>query len=116
MLTSRREVSARTARQVSRASVPWAASTVKNTAFGVARTFQHINLADELTALDNIAIARTTREQASLWRSILTLGLDPRLQRARRTAMGAAQMLGIAEIAMSACEFSCPLSKADSSA
>jgi branched-chain amino acid transport system permease protein len=71
--------------------------------FGVARTFQHINLADELTALDNIAIARTTREQASLWRSILTLGLDPRLQRARRTAMGAAQMLGIAEIAMSAC-------------
>ena len=38
---------------------------------GVARTFQHINLADELTALDNIALARTTREQASLWRSIL---------------------------------------------
>ena len=70
---------------------------------GVARTFQHINLADELTALDNIALARTTRERASLWRSILTLGLDPRLQRARCTAMGAAELLGIADLAMSPC-------------
>jgi branched-chain amino acid transport system permease protein len=70
---------------------------------GVARTFQHINLADDLTALDNIAVARTTRERSSLWRSILTLGPDPRLERARRTAMGAAQMLGIADLAMSSC-------------
>ena len=70
---------------------------------GVARTFQHINLADELTALDNIALGRTTRERASLWRSILTLGLDPRLQRARCTAVGAAELLGIADLAMSPC-------------
>jgi branched-chain amino acid transport system permease protein len=70
---------------------------------GVARTFQHINLADEVTALDNIALARTTREQASLWRSILTVGLDPRLERARRAAMGAARMLGITEVCMSLC-------------
>lgn len=70
---------------------------------GVARTFQHINLADEITALDNIAIARTTRERSSLWRSILTFGPDPRLDGARRTAMAAAEMLGIAGVAMTPC-------------
>ena len=70
---------------------------------GVARTFQHINLADEITALDNIAIARATRERSSLWRSIFTFGPDPRLDGARCTAMAAAEMLGIVGVSMTPC-------------
>jgi branched-chain amino acid transport system permease protein len=67
---------------------------------GVGRTFQHIVLADELTALDNIAVARATRERSGLRRSILTLGPDPCLEAARAHAMAAAEMLGIASFAM----------------
>ena len=50
---------------------------------GIARTFQHIVLADDLTALDNIAVARATRERSGLGKSILTLGPDPCLAAAR---------------------------------
>jgi branched-chain amino acid transport system permease protein len=70
---------------------------------GVARTFQHIVLADDLTALDNIAVARTTRERSGLRRSIVTIGPDPCLATARGHAMAAAEMLGIVPFAMTPC-------------
>jgi len=70
---------------------------------GIARTFQHINLADELSALDNIAIARANREQAGLGRGIATLGPAPCLERARGIAMTTAQMLGIEAVVMTPC-------------
>jgi branched-chain amino acid transport system permease protein len=62
---------------------------------GIARTFQHIVLADDLTALDNIAVARATRARSGLGRSIFTIGPDPCLEAARGHAMAAAEMLGI---------------------
>jgi branched-chain amino acid transport system permease protein len=70
---------------------------------GIARTFQHINLSDDLTALDNIALARTYIESASLWHAIKTLGPDRRLRDARGAGMSAAHMLGVAEVAMLPC-------------
>jgi branched-chain amino acid transport system permease protein len=53
---------------------------------GIARTFQHINLADDLSALDNIAVARFAQEQAGLRRSLLSIGRDRALRRARALA------------------------------
>lgn len=70
---------------------------------GIARTFQHIDLANELTVLDNIAVARAELEGASLWRSILTLGPDRRLRTARRVGHTASKMLGVAQFAMHPC-------------
>ncbi len=70
---------------------------------GVARTFQHIHLVDDLSALDNIAIGGSTRAGASLWQSVSMLGGDPKLTAARRSAMRAADMLGIADQATARC-------------
>jgi branched-chain amino acid transport system permease protein len=70
---------------------------------GIARTFQHTNLADELSALDNIAIARVNREQAGLGRGVATFGPDPCLQRARGVAMTTAAMLGIEAVVLTPC-------------
>jgi branched-chain amino acid transport system permease protein len=70
---------------------------------GVARTFQHINLADELSALDNIAIARANRERTGLGRGIATFGPDPCLEHARGVAVTTAQMLGIEAVVMTPC-------------
>jgi branched-chain amino acid transport system permease protein len=70
---------------------------------GVARTFQHINLVDDLNALDNIAIARTGIEGAGLLHSVVTIGADRRLAAARGKAMAAAEMLGIAPAVMEPC-------------
>ena len=70
---------------------------------GVARTFQHIHLADDLSVLDNIAVARAGIDGGGLMRSIVTFGRDHRLETARRTAFSAADRLGIADVAMQAC-------------
>jgi branched-chain amino acid transport system permease protein len=70
---------------------------------GIARTFQHINLADDLSALDNIAVARFAQEQAGLRRSLLSIGRDRALRRARAIAMSAAEMMGIASVALQPC-------------
>ena len=70
---------------------------------GVARTFQHINLADELSVLDNIAIARANRERAGLGHGVATFGPDPCLKHARGIAMTTAQMLGIEAVVMTPC-------------
>jgi branched-chain amino acid transport system permease protein len=70
---------------------------------GVARTFQHIHLADDLSVLDNIAVARAGIDGGGLMRAIITFGRDHRLEAARRTAFSAADRLGIADVAMQAC-------------
>jgi branched-chain amino acid transport system permease protein len=70
---------------------------------GIARTFQHIHLVDELSALDNIAVARAGIDGAGLLKAISTIGHDRQLERARRIAMAAAERLGIAGIVMEPC-------------
>jgi branched-chain amino acid transport system permease protein len=70
---------------------------------GIARTFQHIHLVDELSALDNIALARAGIDGVGLLKSISAIGGDIQLERARRIAMGAAERLGIAEVVMEPC-------------
>ena len=70
---------------------------------GIARTFQHIHLVDELSALDNIAVARAGIDGAGLLKAISTIGYDRQLERARRIAMAAAERLGIAGVAMEPC-------------
>jgi branched-chain amino acid transport system permease protein len=71
--------------------------------YGIARTFQHIHLVDELSALDNIAVARAGIDGASLLKSISTFGRDHKLENARGIAMASAIRLGIAEVVMEPC-------------
>jgi branched-chain amino acid transport system permease protein len=70
---------------------------------GVARTFQHIHLVDEMPVLDNIAIGRAWRERSTLWRSLTAVRADDGLHSARQIAMTAAGLLGVAEHATTPC-------------
>jgi branched-chain amino acid transport system permease protein len=70
---------------------------------GVARTFQHIHLVDDLSVLDNIAVARAGIDGGGLMQAIGTFGRDRRLEAARRIALAAAERLGIAGVAMEPC-------------
>jgi branched-chain amino acid transport system permease protein len=70
---------------------------------GIARTFQHIHLVDELSALDNIALARAGIDGAGLFSAVSTVGSDTKLERARRIALAAAERLGIADVVMEPC-------------
>jgi branched-chain amino acid transport system permease protein len=70
---------------------------------GIARTFQHIHLVDDLSALDNIALARAGIDRAGLWKAISTFGRDPKLEKARRIAMAAAERLGIVDVVLASC-------------
>src|SRR5580704_5468750 len=70
---------------------------------GISRTFQHIHLVDDLSALDNIAVARAGIDGGGLLQAIGTVGRDRRLQDARGIALAAAERLGIADIAMEPC-------------
>jgi branched-chain amino acid transport system permease protein len=71
--------------------------------FGIARTFQHIHLADDLSVLDNIAVARAGHDAGGVLRAMVTLGRDHRLDAARRIAICAADRLGVADVAMEPC-------------
>ncbi|MGA7806015.1 ABC transporter permease subunit [Bradyrhizobium sp.] len=70
---------------------------------GIARTFQHIHLVDELSALDNIALARAGIDGAGVLKALSTIGHDRQLERARRIAFAAAERLGIASAVMEPC-------------
>ncbi len=70
---------------------------------GVARTFQHIHLVDELSVVDNIAVARAGIDGGGLVTAITTVGPDRRRDAARGIAMAAAERLGVAEVAMQPC-------------
>ena len=51
---------------------------------GIARTFQHINLVDEISALDNIAIGRAVSEKVGLWRSLTAMMMTASTSPTRR--------------------------------
>jgi branched-chain amino acid transport system permease protein len=70
---------------------------------GIARTFQHIHLVDEVSVLDNIAVARGGVDGAGLLKALSTIGPDRRLHDAHRIAMSAAQRLGVADVLMEPC-------------
>jgi branched-chain amino acid transport system permease protein len=70
---------------------------------GIARTFQHIHLVDDLSALDNIAVARAGIDGGGLMKALSTIGPDHRLDAARQIAMAAADRLGVADVAMEPC-------------
>jgi branched-chain amino acid transport system permease protein len=70
---------------------------------GISRTFQHIPLVDDLSVLDNIAVARAGSDGGGLLQAIGTVGRDRRLQDARGIALAAAERLGIANVAMERC-------------
>lgn len=69
---------------------------------GIARTFQNINLVDDMSALDNVATARYSLEGASVTEAFVDW-TDRRLARAREHAMHLLQSMGIAEIAARQC-------------
>lgn len=54
---------------------------------GVARTFQNLRLVEDMSVLDNVAVARFGAEGASLAKAMLTGRHDPVLARAREYAM-----------------------------
>lgn len=70
---------------------------------GVARTFQHIHLVDDLSVLDNIALARAGTENVGVLRAVTTFGRDRHLDAARGIAMAAADSLGINDVIMEPC-------------
>jgi branched-chain amino acid transport system permease protein len=69
---------------------------------GVARTFQNINLVDELTVLDNVAVARAGIAGLSIGRELVSGGL-PALAQARAEAMHLLERLDVGHVAMQPC-------------
>jgi branched-chain amino acid transport system permease protein len=66
---------------------------------GVARSFQSVNLIEEMTVLDNVAVARASLEDAGLLAALGTGTRDHRLARARGHAMTLLSEAGLADIA-----------------
>ncbi len=69
---------------------------------GIARTFQNINLVDEMSVLDNVAVARYGFERAGLVQAVAAGWDDPAWQRARAQALFLLDALGVASVARSA--------------
>ncbi len=66
---------------------------------GIARTFQNVNLVDEMSALDNVAVARAGLERSLVRRALA----GDRLERARGHAMSLLERLDVAQVAMQPC-------------
>jgi branched-chain amino acid transport system permease protein len=66
---------------------------------GVARTFQNLNLVDDMSVLDNVAIARFGFEQAGLRRTLTAGWRDRAWSRARNHAMYLLAALGVDHVA-----------------
>jgi branched-chain amino acid transport system permease protein len=66
---------------------------------GVARTFQNINLVDDMTVLDNVAVARAGVKGLSVGHELVTGGRAD-LARARGEAMHLLERLDVAHVAM----------------
>jgi branched-chain amino acid transport system permease protein len=62
---------------------------------GVARTFQNLRLVEDMTVLDNVAVARFGAEGASLAKAMLMGRRDPMLTRAREYAMHVLRRFGL---------------------
>jgi branched-chain amino acid transport system permease protein len=71
---------------------------------GLARTFQNINLVGDMTALDNVTVARASLMNVGLWSSLATVGADRSLAEAREHAMSLLDAVGAAEIAGQRCD------------
>ena len=69
---------------------------------GVARTFQNINLVDEMSALDNVAAARAGIEGVGVGRALAKLR-DTQLARSRGYAMHLLELMDVADVAMQPC-------------
>ena len=69
----------------------------------MSRTFQHIDLVNDLTVIDNIAIGAFQVEKATLGAALATLGPDPCLRRARVRAAAIATSVGVSEVASTPC-------------
>ena len=70
---------------------------------GVARTFQNLRLVEDMTVLDNVAVARFGAEGASLARAMLAGRHDPMLARARSYAMHVLRRFGLEQLADTDC-------------
>lgn len=66
---------------------------------GIARSFQSVNLIEEMTALDNVAVARAAPEGVALVAALGTVCRDHRLECARGHAMALLESLGLADVA-----------------
>jgi branched-chain amino acid transport system permease protein len=65
---------------------------------GIARTFQNLRLIDELSVLDNVAVARFQAEQTGWVKSLANTGEDRGLARARVYALHLLHRLGISDV------------------
>jgi branched-chain amino acid transport system permease protein len=72
-------------------------------ALGVARTFQNLQLVEDMTVIDNLATARFRAERISLRKSLPTGWHDHSLIRARAYAMAVLRRFGIAQAAFVKC-------------
>ncbi|HVF63320.1 MAG TPA: branched-chain amino acid ABC transporter ATP-binding protein/permease [Casimicrobiaceae bacterium] len=68
---------------------------------GIARTFQNVNLVDEMTVLDNVAVARYGFARAGLRQVLAARASDPAWRRARAHALYLLDSLGVASVAQS---------------
>lgn len=71
---------------------------------GLGRTFQTVNLIGDMTALDNVAVARARIMQANLLRAVATISRDDDLERAREHAMFLLESIGATEAAGQRCD------------
>jgi len=72
-------------------------------ALGVSRTFQNLRLVEDMSVLDNVAVARFRAERATLGKAILTGRRDRMLERARSHALHVLGQLGLGELASAKC-------------
>jgi branched-chain amino acid transport system permease protein len=72
-------------------------------ALGVGRTFQNLRLVEDMSVLDNVAVARFRAEETTLGKAILIGRSDPRLERARSHALHVLRRLGLEDIAGANC-------------
>jgi len=90
--------------QIALAGIPIAGMAAHKIARrGIARTFQNINLVDDMSALDNVAVARGQVGGFGFRRALFAFGRDASLERARGEAMHFLSVLGVAGDALKAC-------------
>jgi branched-chain amino acid transport system permease protein len=68
-------------------------------ALGVGRTFQNLRLVEDMSVLDNVAVARFRAEDATLAKCLCVGKRDVRLERARHRAFLALRQLGLEGVA-----------------
>jgi len=71
---------------------------------GLGRTFQNINLVGDMTALDNVAVARANITDTSLWSALTAIGGDDAFAHAREHAMALLHAVGADEAAGQRCD------------